>query len=149
MSTALWRNEQVRRRWLPRLGPVATSCCAVLLYARGLTTGPVFALFELSGPGFCQAVHQQWWPGEAQVRVPPWQDTTGALVFRCCLHITTDEQRTASCHLHVYLVVCRWQEQGVFTFIWLLFTEPDELLHLERPDLSWLHTKNINKLKPM
>jgi hypothetical protein len=35
----------------------------------------------------------------------------------------------------------RWQEQGVMSFIWLLFTNTEELLQLEPPMFEFVHSR--------
>jgi hypothetical protein len=35
----------------------------------------------------------------------------------------------------------RWQEQGVMAFIWLLFTNEDELWQLKLPEFQYVHTR--------
>jgi hypothetical protein len=52
---------------------------------------------------------------------------------------------TAPGFLHLCLM-CRWQEQGVLAFVWLLFVARDQLWVLDMPgDLSWDHDKHPDK----
>jgi hypothetical protein len=43
----------------------------------------------------------------------------------------------------------RWQEQGVLAFVWLLFTDTDQLLFLPKSKLDWLHTRKMDRVQPV
>jgi hypothetical protein len=43
----------------------------------------------------------------------------------------------------------RWQEQGVMSFIWLLFTNEEQLWQLEPPVFNYIHGRDPEYTQPL